>query len=80
MKNRSGFTNARMESGESLRIFVTRLEKAFRIAYLSHLSKRVEFIPNYFHKQLDNARSLSLAMNNKELSWTNILSLASRFD
>ena len=85
---RSRFTNARMESGESLRLFATRLEKTFRIAYPSHSvqksrtlrEKFMGSIPDSFRKQLYNARSMSLAMNDKELSWSNILSLASRFD
>ena len=85
---RSRFTNARVEPGESLRLYATRLEKTFRIAFPSHSvqksktlrDKFMASIPDSFRKQLYNARSISLAMNDKELTWSNILSLSSRFD
>ena len=87
-KTKYRFTKAKIQAGESLRLYAARLEKAFRLAYPS---RRVEFsktlrqkyfdtAPNAFRKQLQTARTINLTMNKSEISWSTILTLASQND
>lgn len=82
------FTKAFMRSGESLRLYAARLEKAFRLAYPSRSvetsktlrRKYLDSVPNHFSKQLQTARSINLTMNQREIAWSTILTLASQQD
>lgn len=82
------FTKAKQRSSESLRLYAARLEKTFRLAYprrdVEHSQtlrkKYCNTVPKFFQKQLQTARSMSLTMNNVEITWSNILALASRQD
>ena len=82
------FTSASPYSRESLRLYAARLEKYFRLAYpnrsieTSSTLRRKFFqsVPSRFQSQLESARSIALTMNDREITWTNILALTSRFD
>ena len=84
---RKKFEKARMNPGESFRLYAARLEGAFRLAYPNKnpaksatlRRKFLESIPKTFRKQLSTAGSL-LAMQGRELSWNEILIFASRQD
>jgi hypothetical protein len=85
---RRRFERAKMQPQDSFRLYAAQLEKAFTLAHPSRdvensgslRRKFMETVPRAFRKQLSTARSLSLTMHNRELTWSNILSLASRQD
>ena len=82
------FTVASPIPKESLRLYAARLEKYFRLAYPnksienSSTLRRKFFhsVSSRFQNQLESARSIALTMNDRDITWTNILALASRFD
>jgi hypothetical protein len=85
---RRRFEKAKMQPQDSFRLYAAQLEKAFTLAHPSRdvensgslRRKFMETVPRAFRKQLSTARSFSLTMHNRELTWSNILSLASRQD
>lgn len=85
---KSRFTKAQRKPMESLRLYAARLEKSFRLAYPHRTvdasrtlrQKYFDTVPATFRKQLQTARSLSMSMNQRELSWETILTLASQQD
>ena len=82
------FATATKLPTESLRLYAARLEKSFRLAFPRRQTeqsatlrdKYFKSIPLEFQLQLQSARSIALTMNGTEMTWTNILALASRFD
>ena len=85
---KSNFSNAQCQPGESMRLFAARLEKMFRSAYPR---KRVETsrrlkekfshsVPESFRQQLFTMRNMGLSMQGTEITWTNVLTLASAYD
>ena len=87
-KTKYRFTKAQIQSGESLRLYAARLEKAFRLAYPNRgvetsktlRRKYLDTVPRDFEKQLQTARSINMTMNGSELLWSTILTLASQTD
>ena len=81
------FEKAQFKPQESLRLYAARLERAFRLAYPSRnveksKTLRHKFmltVPKTFRKHLATAQSIR-KMNGQELTWSNVLSLASEQD
>lgn len=82
------FAQAKKGHEETYRLYGARLEKLFRVAYphrrigSSTTLKRkfLSSVPKGFRKQMRTAQSICKTMNKVELTWENILSLASRHD
>ena len=82
------FTHAKPYPNESLRLYAARLEKFFRLAYPNKCiensstlrRKYLQSVPIHFQNQLQSARSIALTMNDREITWSNILALTSRYD
>ena len=85
---KSAFSRCAIKPGEQLRLYAARCEKAFRLAYPNRnvessktlRDKYKSSIPKSHQKELATARSLGLTMTGDDLTWSNILSLASRWD
>lgn len=85
---KSRFSKARKLPDESFRLYAARLEKAFRLAYPMRgiekskalRQKYFDTVPRSFQRQLKTARSIALTMGSSDMTWSNILALASRQD
>ena len=85
---RKRFERIKLLPGESLRIYAARLERAFCMAFPNRHAehsktlqrKFLDTVPKSFKKQISTTRSISLTMNKRDLTWSTILSLASRQD
>lgn len=81
------FERAKCGSGEPIRIYAARLERAFMMAHPNKsidtnqtlMRKFMESIPKAFKDRLSAASSV-LVMENRDVTWDGILSLASRYD
>jgi len=81
------FEKAQMKLHESLWLYATRLERAFRLAYPSRnveysktlRRKFIGTVSKSFRKHLTTAQSIR-RMNGQDLTWSNILSLSSEQD
>ena len=82
------FSEARREGDERVRLFAARLEKLFRLAYPRRSTdanktlreKFVDTAPGRFREQLLTAQAITQATNGSELSWPQMVSMASQYD
>ena len=82
------FKMAQWRPTESMRLYASRVEQLFRIAYPSKpvessktlRNKYFDTVPEEFRTHLESCRLYSYTIAEKELTWTNILVLASRYD
>ena len=85
---KSRFSRASKLPEESFRLYAARLEKLFRLAYPRRgiensktlRQKYFDTVPKSFQKHLKTARSIALTMGHLEMTWSNVLALASRQD
>ena len=87
---RTRFKDAKMLKEESCRLYAGRLEKLYRFAYPQKSNKIItsktlqrkfiETVPEEFSGQLKTARAFNKTMKSCELSWTDMLTLASQYD
>ena len=87
---RTLFKDAKMLKEESCRLYVGRLEKLYRFAYprksnkiiTSKTLKRkfIETVPEEFSGQLKTARAFNKTIRSCEISWIDMLTLASQYD
>ena len=87
---RDRFNHAGMLDDESCRLYAGRLEKLYRLAFPQKASKIensrslqrkiIDTVPEEFSKQLKTARALNKGLRGTDLSWSEVLALASQFD
>jgi hypothetical protein len=84
---RKRFEKAKIQLGESQRLYAARLEREFRLAYphknsMNSTALRRKFLESSskaFRKHVASAKSI-MAMSNIELDWPGVLALASSYD
>ena len=87
-ETKSRFKQAECKPNETMRLYAARLEQAFRLAYPHRevqtsqtlRQKYCDTIPHEFSLQLQSYRSFAHTLNQGEMTWANILTLASRYD
>lgn len=85
---KTAFSEIKKKSEESLRLYSTRIERAFTLAYprrnveLSKLlrDKFLSTVPTKFGKQLENAIAINKMMTGNSIKWSHVTALAAHVD
>lgn len=87
-KTRNRFHRASMKRSEGLRMYAARLEQAFKLAYpgkpvnTSNTLRRKYFetVPDNVRTQLIASRSMGMAMNKKDMTWSTVRTVVSSLE